>query len=74
MVILLWCLDILAETNRLSFDFQPKEYDLSVGFKTVDFLENRLLINEHTNDDDGSSLAYRGAKSGAENYYKKISG
>ena len=34
----------------------------------------RKLINTHTNDEDGSSLAYRGTKSGAENYYKKISG
>ena len=64
-----------GRTNRL-LTFNQREYDLSVGFQNyVDFLENRInLINEHTNDDDGSSLAYRGAKSGAENYYKKISG
>ena len=64
-----------GRTNRL-LTFNQREYDLSVGFKNyVDFLESRInLINTHTNDEDGSSLAYRGAKSGAENYYKKISG
>jgi len=64
-----------GRTNRL-LTFNQREYDLSVGFQNyVDFLESRInLINTHTNDEDGSSLAYRGTKSGAENYYKKISG
>ena len=64
-----------GRTNRL-LTFNQREYDLSVGFQNyVDFLESRInLINTYTNDEDGSSLAYRGTKSGAENYYKKISG
>ena len=64
-----------GRTNRL-LTFNQREYDLSVGFQNyVDFLQSRInLINTHTNDEDGSSLAYRGTKSGAENYYKKISG
>ena len=64
-----------GRTNRL-LTFNQREYDLSVGFQNyVDYLESRInLINTYTNDEDGSSLAYRGTKSGAENYYKKISG
>ena len=64
-----------GRTNRL-LTYNQREYDLSVGFQNyVDYLESRInLINTHTNEEDGSSLAYRGTKSGAENYYKKISG
>ena len=64
-----------GRTNRL-LTYNQREYDLSVGFQNyVDYLESRInLINTHTNEADGSSLAYRGTKSGAENYYKKISG
>ena len=64
-----------GRTNRL-LTYNQREYDLSVGFQNyVDYLESRInLINTHTNEEDGSSLAYRGSKSGAENYYKKISG
>ncbi len=64
-----------GRTNRL-LTFNQREYDLSEGFQNyVDYLESRInLINTYTNDEDGSSLAYRGTKSGAENYYKKISG
>ena len=64
-----------GRTNRL-LTFNQREYDLSVGFQNyVDYLESRInLINTHTNNEDGSSLAYRGIKSGAENYFKKISG
>ena len=64
-----------GRTNRL-LTFNQREYDLSEGFQNyVDFLESRInLIETHTNDEDGSSLVYRGTKSGAENYYKKISG
>ena len=64
-----------GRTNRL-LTYNQREYDLSVGFQNyVDYLESRInLINTYTNEADGSSLAYRGTKSGAENYYKKISG
>ena len=64
-----------GRTNRL-LTYNQREYDLSLGFQNyVDYLESRInLINTHTNEEDGSSLAYRGSKSGAENYYKKISG
>ena len=64
-----------GRTNRL-LTFNQREYDLSEGFQNyVDFLQSRIdLIEEHTNDEDGSSLVYRGTKSGAENYFKKISG
>ena len=64
-----------GRTNRL-LTYNQREYDLSVGFQNyVDYLESRInLINTHTYEEDGSSLAYRGTKSGAENYYKKISG
>ena len=64
-----------GRTNRL-LTFNQREYDLSEGFQNyVDFLESRInLIETHTNNEDGSSLVYRGTKSGAENYYKKISG
>ena len=64
-----------GRTNRL-LTYNQREYDLSLGFHNyVDYLESRInLINTHTNEEDGSSLAYRGTKSGAENYYKKISG
>ena len=64
-----------GRTNRL-LTYNQREYDLSVGFQNyVDYLESRIyLINTNTNEEDGSSLAYRGSKSGAENYYKKISG
>ena len=64
-----------GRTNRL-LTFNQREYDLSLGFQNyVDYLESRIdLINTYAIDEDGSSLAYRGTKSGAENYYKKISG
>ena len=64
-----------GRTNRL-LTMNEIDYDLTVGFQgVVDYLEHGIaLIDEHTNQEDGSALKYRGTKSGYENYYKKISG
>ena len=64
-----------GRTNRL-LTFNEIKYDLEVQFhEVVKFLKRGIdLINEHSTDEDGSKLKYRGLKSGYENYYKKISG
>ena len=64
-----------GKTNRL-LTFNEIKYDLEVQFhEVVKFLKKGIdLINEHSIDEDGSKLKYRGLKSGYENYYKKISG
>ena len=64
-----------GRTNRL-LTFNEIKYDLEVQFhEVVEFLKRGIdLINEHSIDEDGSKLKYRGLKSGYENYYKKISG
>lgn len=64
-----------GRTNRL-LTFNEIKYDLEVQFhEVVKFLKRGIdLISEHSNDEDGSKLKYRGLKSGYENYYKKISG
>ena len=64
-----------GRTNRL-LTFNEIKYDLEVQFhEVVKFLKKGIdLINEHSIDEDGSKLKYRGMKSGYENYYKKISG
>ena len=64
-----------GRTNRL-LTMNEIDYDLTVGFQgVVDYLEHGIaLIDEHTNQEAGSALKYRGTKSGYENYYKKISG
>ena len=64
-----------GRTNRL-LTMNEIDYDLTVEAQgVVDYLEQGIaLIDEHTNQEDGSALKYRGTKSGYENYYKKISG
>ena len=64
-----------GRTNRL-LTFNEIKWDLEVGFAaTVKFLKRGIeLIDEHTKEEDGTKLKYRGLKSGYENYFKKISG
>ena len=64
-----------GRTNRL-LTFNEINWDLKVGFdESIKFLKRGIeLIQNNTNDIDGSKLKYRGRKSGFENYYKKISG
>ena len=64
-----------GRTNRL-LTFNEINWDLTTGFEeSIKYLQRGIkLINDHTNEADGSKLKYRGRKSGFENYYKKISG
>ena len=64
-----------GRTNR-TITFNEIKWDIEVGFNEyVKYLKRGIeLIDENTNSSDGSSLKYRGSKSGYENYYKKISG
>ena len=64
-----------GRTNR-TITFNEIKWDIEIGFNEyVKYLKRGIeLIDENTNSSDGSSLKYRGSKSGYENYYKKISG
>jgi len=64
-----------GRTNRL-LTFNEINWDLTTGFEeSIKYLQRGIkLIDDHTNEADGSKLKYRGRKSGFENYYKKISG
>ena len=64
-----------GRTNRL-LTFNEINWDLTAGFEeSIKYLQRGIkLIDDHTNEADGSKLKYRGRKSGFENYYKKISG
>ena len=64
-----------GRTNRL-LTFNEINWDLNIGFKeSIKYLQRGIkLIEDHTNESDGSKLKYRGRKSGFENYFKKISG
>ncbi len=64
-----------GRTNRL-LTFNEISWDLTTGFEeSIKYLQRGIkLIDDHTNEADGSKLKYRGRKSGFENYYKKISG
>ena len=64
-----------GRTNRL-LTFNEIKWDLTTGFgESIKYLQRGVkLIDDHTNEADGSRLKYRGRKSGFENYYKKISG
>ncbi len=64
-----------GRTNR-TITFNEIKWDIEVGFNEyLKYLKRGIeLIDENTNSSDGSSLKYRGSKSGYENYYKKISG
>jgi len=64
-----------GRTNRL-LTFNEINWDLTTGFEeSIKYLQRGIkLIDDHTNETDGSKLKYRGRKSGFENYYKKISG
>ena len=64
-----------GRTNRL-LTFNEINWDLTTGFEeSIKYLQRGVkLIDDHTNEADGSRLKYRGRKSGFENYYKKISG
>ena len=64
-----------GRTNRL-LTFNEINWDLTIGFEeSIKYLQRGIkLIDDHTNEADGSKLKYRGRKSGFENYYKKISG
>ena len=64
-----------GRTNRL-MTYPEIEFDVQVGFENyVTYLKNRIdLIRSLVKDDEAKALKYRGSISGAENYYKKISG
>ena len=64
-----------GRTNRL-LTFNEINWDLTTGFEeSIKYLQRGIkLIDDHTNEADGSKLKYRGRKSGFENYFKKISG
>ncbi len=64
-----------GRTNRL-LTYNEINWDLTTGFEeSIKYLQRGIkLIDDHTNEADGSKLKYRGRKSGFENYYKKISG
>ena len=64
-----------GRTNRL-MTFPEIEFDVQVGFENyVTYLKDRIdLIRYLVKDDEAKALKYRGSVSGAENYYKKISG
>jgi hypothetical protein len=64
-----------GRTNRL-MTYPEIEFDVQIGFKnSVTYLKDRIdLIRLLVKDDDAKALKYRGSISGAENYYKKISG